>query len=265
MATGFAKVNGQEIFYTDSGGNGPAVILAHGFLMDQSMFDAQVAALSPEFRVITWDERGFGQTKWDGKEFSYWDSARDCLGLMDHLGIKKCVIGGMSQGGFLTLRAALTSPERVAALVLIDTAADNDGPETLAAYRMMVDTWVQHGPVPDLTGAIVNIIVANEAENPKWVAKWQNFSREAIKATANCLLNRDDITARLGEIKCPAIIIHGTADTAISMERAEALRAGLVGAGKIVTIEGAAHAANLTHAQLVNPPLIEFLRRVTAA
>ena len=259
----FAKVNSQEIFYTDSGGNGPIVILAHGFLMDQTMFDAQVAALSPEFRVITWDERGFGQTKWDGKDFSYWDSADDCLGLMDHLGIKKCVIGGMSQGGFLTMRAALKAPERVTALVLIDTAADNDGPETLAGYRIMVDTWIEHGPVPDLTAVIANIIIAEPNESKKTIAKWQNFTTEAIKATANCLLNRDDITDRLGEIKCPAIILHGTADTAISMERAEELRKGLVGAGKIVAIEGAAHASILTHANLLNPPLIEFLRRVT--
>ena len=259
----FAKVNSQEIFYTDSGGSGPVVILAHGFLMDQTMFDAQVAALSPEFRVITWDERGFGQTKWDGKDFSYWDSADDCLGLMDHLGIKKCVIGGMSQGGFLTLRAALKAPERVTALVLIDTAADNDGPETLAGYRMMVDTWIEHGPVPDLTAVIANIIIAEPNESKKTIAKWQNFTTEAFKATANCLLNRDDITDRLGEIKCPAIILHGTADTAISMERAEELRKGLVGAGKIVAIEGAAHASNLTHANFLNPPLIEFLRRVT--
>lgn len=258
----FAKINGQEIFYQDSGGRGPAVILAHGFLMDQTMFDAQVAALSPEFRVITWDERGFGQTKWDGKDFSYWDSADDCLGLMDHLGIKKCVIGGMSQGGFLTMRAALKAPERVTALVLIDTAADNDDAETLAGYRMMVDTWVQHGPVPDLTGVIANIIIAEPIENAKSIAKWQSFTSEAVQATAKCLLDRDDITSRLGEIKCPAIIIHGTADTAISMERAEALRKGLAGAEKIVTIEGAAHASNLTHAKLVNPPLLEFLRRV---
>lgn len=259
----FAKVNSQEIFYTDSGGSGPIVILAHGFLMDQTMFDPQVAALSPEFRVITWDERGFGQTKWDGKDFSYWDSADDCLGLMDHLGIKKCVIGGMSQGGFLTMRAALKAPERVTALVLIDTAADNDGPETLAGYRIMVDTWIEHGPVPDLTAVIANIIIAEPNESKKTIAKWQNFTTEAIKATANCLLNRDDITDRLSEIKCPAIILHGTADTAISMERAEELRKGLVGAGKIVAIEGAAHASNLTHANLLNPPLIEFLRRVT--
>ena len=127
---------------------------------------------------------------------------------------------------------------------------------------MMVDTWVQHGPVPDLTGVIANIIIAEPTENAKSIAKWQNFAIDAVKATANCLLNRDDITDRLSEIKCPAIIIHGTADTAISMERAEALRAGLVGAGKIIPIEGAAHASNLTHAQLVNPPLLEFLRRV---
>lgn len=259
----YAKVNGQEIFYKDSGGNGPAVILAHGFLMDHSMFDAQVAALTPEFRVITWDERAFGQTKWDGKDFSYWDSARDCLGLMDHLGIKKCVIGGMSQGGFLSLRAALTAPDRVTALVLIDTASDNDGPEILAGYRMMVDTWVQNGPVPQLTEAIANIIIAEPNENKKWIAKWQHLTSEQVKGAAGCLLDRDDITSRIGEIKCPAIIIHGTADTAISMERAEAMRKGLVGAGQIVAIDGAAHAANLTHAALVNPPLIEFLRRVT--
>ncbi len=258
-----AKVNGQEIFYTDSGGTGSVVILAHGFLMDQTMFDAQVAALSPEFRVITWDERGLGQTKWDGKDFTYWDSASDCLGLMDHLGINKCVIGGMSQGGFLSMRAALKAPERVTALILIDTAADNDDAETLAGYRMMVDTWVQHGPVPDLTSVIANIIIAEPNENLKWIAKWQSFTIDAVKATAKCLLDRDDITNRLSEIKCPAIIIHGTADTAISMERAENLRKGLVGAGKIIPIEGAAHASNLTHAQLVNPPLLEFLRSVT--
>ncbi|MCX6536818.1 MAG: alpha/beta hydrolase, partial [Actinobacteria bacterium] len=83
-----------------------------------------------------------------------------------------------------------------------------------------------------------------------------------VKATATCLLERDDITNRLSEIKCPAIILHGTEDTAISMERAENLRNGLVGAGKIIPIKGAAHASNLTHAHLVNPPLLEFLRRV---
>ncbi len=127
----YADVNGQRIYYEDSGGSGPPVILAHGFLMDHEMFAPQVAALAPEFRVITWDERGFGLTEFDGKPFTYWDSASDCLGLLTHLGIDEAVVGGMSQGGFLSMRAALTSPERVKALVLLDTQSGNDPDEVL--------------------------------------------------------------------------------------------------------------------------------------
>ena len=77
-----AEVHGQRIHYTDSGGEGPAVLLAHGFLMDHEMFSPQVAALADEFRVITWDARGFGETEFDGKPFDYWDNAewRDRIG-----------------------------------------------------------------------------------------------------------------------------------------------------------------------------------------
>ena len=259
-----AQVNGQKIHYHDTGGSGPAVVLSHGFLMDRTMFDAQVEVLAPKYRVITWDERGFGDTEYDGKPFTYWDSARDCLGLIDHLGLSRAVLGGMSHGGFLSLRAALTSPERVTALVLIDTAADNDGPEVLAGYRQMVDTWLSVGPVDDLVNIIATIIIADSKENPKWIAKWKARPKEFLLHPASCLLERDDITSRLGEITCPALILHGSADTAISMDRAEALRAGLKNAERVVVIEGAAHASNLTHPHLVNPPLQEFLDRVTS-
>lgn len=258
----FANVNGQKIHYRDSGGRGPVVVLSHGFLMDCTMFDAQVAALSDKFRVVTWDERGFGQTEYDGNAFTYWDSARDCLALMTHLGIDSAVLGGMSQGGFLSLRAALTAPERVRALVLIDTAADNDGPEILAAYRQMVDTWITHGPVDELANIIANIIIADPQENAKWIAKWKARPKEAMIHPSGCLLDRDDITSRISEITCPALVIHGSADTAISADRAEALKAGLRGAQDIVWVEGAAHAANLTHPHIVNPPLRAFLEQV---
>ena len=77
-----ATVNGTDICYADSGGTGPAVLLSHGFLMDHTMFDPQVAALAPEFRIITWDARAFGGTRAAGS-FSYWDGAADALGLLD--------------------------------------------------------------------------------------------------------------------------------------------------------------------------------------
>ena len=71
-----ADLNGTTIHFEDTGGDLPAVILSHGFLMDHTMFDAQVTALRATHRVVTWDERGFGGTRATG-DFTYWDSARD--------------------------------------------------------------------------------------------------------------------------------------------------------------------------------------------
>jgi len=256
----FAEVNGQRIRFDDSGGDGPAVILSHGFLMDREMFAPQVWALSPEFRVISWDERGFGETESDGEPFTYWNSAADCLGLLDHLGIEEAVLGGMSQGGFLSLRAALLAPERVRALVLIDTQAGVEDPERLPAYRQMQATWLQVGPVDELADGIANLIIGDPVLNEVWIAKWRELSIESMRAPADCLFDRDDISQRLGEISCPAIVFHGTADQSIAIERAEELCRGLSGCAGVVRIEGGPHASNLTHPDQLNPPLLEFLR-----
>jgi 3-oxoadipate enol-lactonase len=256
----FAEVNGQRIRFEDSGGEGPAVILAHGFLMDREMFTPQVDALAPEFRVITWDERGFGETECDGEPFTYWDSARDCLALLDHLGIERAVVGGMSQGGFLSLRAALLEPERVRALVLIDTQAGAEDPEHLAGYRQMQQTWLEVGPVDELAQAIAGLILGEEALNEQWIAKWRALPRDSMQAPGDCLFDREDISDRLGEISCPALVIHGTADLSIGTDRAEALCDGLSGCSEVVWIEGAPHASNLTHPAEANAALLEFLR-----
>jgi 3-oxoadipate enol-lactonase len=260
----FAEINGQRIRYEDSGGDGPPVTLAHGFLMDREMFAPQMEALSPEFRVITWDERGFGETEFDGKPFTYWDSASDCLGLLDHLGIERAVVGGMSQGGFLSLRAALTAPERIRALVLIDTQAGVEDPQRLPAYRQMQQTWLEHGPVDELAEAIANLIIGEPVLNAVWIDKWRKLPRETLREPGNTLFERDDITDRLGEIGCPALVIHGTADVSIEMPLAEQLCAGLHGCTGVVRIEGAPHASNLTHPAEANAALLEFLRGLPA-
>src|SRR5688572_29558993 len=159
----YADVNGQRLYYEDSGGDGPAIVFSHGFLMDHEMFAPQVAVLAPEFRVITWDERGFGETEFDGKPFTYWDSARDCLGLLDHLGIEQAVLAGMSQGGYLSLRAALLAPERVRALVLISTQALPEPPEALPLYQAMLETWAAEGPGDALAEGVAGILIADPA------------------------------------------------------------------------------------------------------
>lgn len=256
----FAAVNGQNIFFEDSGGSGPPVLLAHGYLMDLSMFDSQVAALAPELRVIRWDARGFGKSEWDGRPFSYWDLADDALGLLDHLGIERAVLGGMSQGGFLAMRAALKAPERVKALVLIATQAGVDGPETLAKYRQMLAGWLKMGAIDPLVEAIAALILGAREHWEPWVSDWRAMPREQIREPTLCLLDRDDLTDRVGAIQCPAIIVHGTADASIHLDRAEKLRELLPNVKDFVTVPGAGHAVNTTHPDGVNGPLLAFLR-----
>lgn len=251
-----AELNGTTVAYEDSGGAGPVVLLSHGFLMDHSMFDAQVAALRHAYRVVTWDERGFGGTRATG-DFSYWDSARDVLALMDHLGVDSAVVGGMSQGGFLSLRVALLAPERVRALILLDTQAGTEAPETVEPYNQLHAAWVSAG-----SAAVQEIIagmILGPGDWPEWFAKWSALQPDQFTAAFNCLMHRDDITDRLGEISCPALIVHGTADVAIPMEKAEVLRDRIAGPTTLVAVEGGPHAANMTHADEVNRAILRFL------
>ena len=254
-----AEVNGQRIYFEDSGGPGAPVIFSHGFLMDHEMFAPQVEALSDEFRCITWDERGFGQTAATAA-FTYYDSAADCLALLDHLGLDHAVLAGMSQGGFLSMRAALTAPERVKALVLIDTQAGVEDPANLAGYRAMQDEWIANGP-GHVQDAIAGIILGGGVDPAPWFAKWAKLPVEGFELAFRCLVERDDITDRLPEITSPAIIFHGDADQAIAMDRAEQLRDGLANCEELVVVRGAAHAGNLSHPDQVNEPLRQFLRK----
>jgi pimeloyl-ACP methyl ester carboxylesterase len=223
------------------------------------MFAPQVQDLSDEFRCITWDQRGFGQTV-ATRPFNYYDSAADCLALLRHLGLDQAVLAGMSQGGYLSLRAAFVDPARVKALVLIDTQAGVENPETRGGYDAMRDEWLANGP-GNVQDAIASLILGGSLDRSPWFAKWALLPRESFALAYECLVERDDIRARLGEITSPAVVFHGTLDQAIEMPDAEALCAGLPHCIELVKVEGAAHAGNLSHPDQVNPRLREFLRK----
>jgi pimeloyl-ACP methyl ester carboxylesterase len=228
--------------------------------MDHEMFAPQVDALSSQFRIITWDARSHGETESTDDLFSYWDLAEDLEGLLDHLGIARAVIGGMSQGGFVALRFALEHPERVEALILIDTQAGVEDPEKAALYEPMLEVWESEGLNDQLAETIAAIILGNEWPGRQaWIAKWRQVPRSLLRPAFHALVSRDDIHDRLGEIKAPALVIHGTADAAIDMELAQRLCSGLANCRSLVTIEGGGHASNLTHPEPVNQAMQQFL------
>ena len=259
-----ATVNGIQIDYTDSGGDGPVVVFSHGFLMDRTMFDQQVTAFTPQYRVITWDQRGHGGTRAAGT-FTYWDSAADVLALLDHLGVQRAVLAGMSQGGFVSLRAALTAPDRVRALVLIDSQAGQEDPAVAPGYEQLHQAWLDHGPGP--VQEMVASIILGPGQWDGWYTKWtEQYAQWApddlgqLNWPFRCLMDRDDISARLAGITCPTLIVHGTADAAIPLARGEAVRDAMGGPVTFTAVEGAPHASNVTHPDEVNQAIAGFLR-----
>jgi pimeloyl-ACP methyl ester carboxylesterase len=254
-----ASVNGRVIPYADSGGTGIPVVFAHGFFMDRSMFEPQVAALRDRYRVISYDERGHGEAADDPDPYTYWDLADDLAGLLDHLGIEKAVVGGMSQGGFISLRFALRYPQRAIGLVLLDTQAGVELEEKRGEYDAMRSVWEEDGPSELMGSMVAAIILGSYPGNPAWVAKWILRYPEGLGQAYTTLMERDDITERLAEITAPALVVHGDEDAAIPMERAEALCAGLSGCAGVVVVAGGSHSANLNRPEAVNAAITGFL------
>ena len=259
-----AQVNGQRLYYEDTGGDGPAILFSHGLLMDSSMFAPQVQALANlGWRCICWDERAHGQTATgECAPFSYYDSADDAVALLAHLGVQRAVFAGMSQGGYLSLRAALRHPEAVRALVLIDTQALPEEEHKMAGHQMIVQEWLQSGLSDERAVGIEHIILGQGWEGAAaWRAKWQQMQPGDLLAAFTTLASRDDISGEIARIQAPALVIHGDADQAIDIERARAMAASLPDA-RMVVIPGAGHAPNLTHPQPVNAALLDFLRQL---
>ena len=254
------KINGQWINYEDTGGTIGPIVLAHGLLMDQEMFAPQIEARVPGSRIITWDARCHGQTETTNDPFTYWDLADDLRGLLDHLGIERAVIGGMGQGGFVALRFALKHPERVAGLILVDTQAGTEETEKVATYEVMLDAWEAEGLNDQLAETIAAILIGSAwPGRATWIAKWRQIPRSLLRPAFRCLVGREDIHDRLGEIKVPALVIHGTADAAIDIDRAQRLCSELADCQPLIAIEGGGHASNLTHPKLVNLAVEQFL------
>jgi len=245
--------DGQRIFYSDSGATGPAVILGHGFLMDRTMFEPVIQAIGSDYRVITWDARSFGESGWNGTPYSCWDSAADVVALLDHLGIKKAVVGGMSQGGYSSMRVALRWPQRVGGLVLLSTMGTLRPPEGLTMFRDMAATLRAHGFVEPMIEGLAQTLLGEPRFWEPWVSRWRTLDPQAIAAGVDQLIDRDDIAEELATIRCPAFVAHGTADHGTEICHAQTL-VEVLKAGPVTRLEGGAHAAAYTHAdQLVGP------------
>lgn len=257
-------LDGWRYAYTDEGSGAPIVFL-HGIVMDRSLFDHQVDALRDAYRVVTIDAPGHGESAPVPLGIDLWGYADMAAGVADQLGIGEAVWGGQSMGGFTILRLALAKPERVKGLILTDTQAHAEAPDKLAQYEAFLKVGLEDGFLEDLANILMVILYSQTfAAKPEADVRRKKLLDTDVPgehAMIRAVFDRDDIHGRLGEISCPAVVIHGEEDLAIELERGEELARELPDAS-FVPVADAGHAAVHERPEVANVAIREFLTRI---
>jgi pimeloyl-ACP methyl ester carboxylesterase len=257
--------DGWRLAYDDRG-EGPAVLLLHGVLFDATQFEPQVDALVDRYRMVTPDLRAHGRSEHRRADYDQWDLMEDHVALLDHLGIERAVWGGVSQGGFQSLRAALRHPDRVAGLVLIDTQAGAENEARAPMYEASAQVAAEAGWNQDLFGIATTFLFGESAGDDlkaHWIERWMRQETFDTVELMRVVTRRDDITDRLSEITAPAVVIHGVQDVSIEIDLARKLAEGL--GAELVAIAGAGHSPTVERPDLVTPAVEAFLQRVWPA
>jgi len=257
----FLDAGDARLCYRDDG-SGPALVLVHGWLLDSTIWAAQVTAWSGRLRVLRLDRRGFGESSGTPDLAA---DALDILRLLDGLGIERAAVLGMSQGARIALHLADTVPQRIACLVL-------DGPPAIAG---LPGDWPSETPLAQfrnlLLGQGIGALRDELASHPLM----QLRSRDpAARAMLDAMLERYDgadliaapsasvdvAPGRLAQLRLPVLLLNGAVDTPVRLHVAEALSRLLPDAERQV-LPSAGHLACLDARETYGAVVLEFLIR----
>lgn len=257
------KVSGVELAYVDQGA-GPVVVLVHGFPLDHSMWDAQIAALAGRHRVIAPDLRGFGRSQATGGVATMQQMADDIAGLLDALAIREPVsFCGLSMGGYVAWQFWARHGARLARLALCDTRAIADTPDAAAGRRKLADQVLSEGPAPVWQAMREKLFAPRTlAEQPEIAAAQERVtlatSAAGIAAALHGMAERPDMTARLAEIDLPTLVLVGEHDAISGPAEMRGIAESIRGA-RLAIIPAAGHMTPLENPAAVTQALAEFL------
>jgi len=250
----------------DDRGDGPAVVFSHGTLMDRTMFQPQLAALSDDYRAIAYDSRA-RTDRWEGP-YDLADLVEDCRAVMDATGVDSAVLAGMSMGGFMACRFALEYPERLDGLVLIDSMGEAYTEEEREEYGGLAEGVRGAERMPlELCETSADLMFSDRAHEKQddlvrgWIDRWHTYPGDAVADEIESWRTEPGVLDELEDVEVPALAIHGEKDESIPPERARRTVDRLP-YGRLETVAGAGHPSNLERPSAVNESLREFLDEV---
>ena len=266
------NVNGAELAYEETGGDGEPVVLLHAGIADRRMWHAQLTALAPRFRAIAVDLRGYGDSALPPDPFANHD---DIAALLDTLGLARAALVGCSFGGAVAIDTALAHPGRVSALALFGTAiSGHDWSDTTEEiWRDLIGTAepadLDAAVAADLRFWVVGPLRRPEEVDPALLTLAAEMDRRAL--VAERALSAVPVTeldppaiGRLSELRMPVLVTAGAADLPDITALADRISAEVPGALRLPDVPDAGHLLPLERPAAVNGPLIDFLTTALA-
>ena len=256
----FVQTTSGNLYYRLEGAEGkPVVVLSHSLGLDHGMWDAQVEALAPHFRVLRFDTRGHGASFVAPGDYTIEQLARDVVALADALDIPKFSYCGLSLGGMIGMWLAAHAPDRLTHVVLANTTARVSDPSLMEARRKAA---LDGGMAAVADVAIPRLFtVASLDRNPPFVASARRtlLATPAVGYAGCCAAIRDmDQRADLARIKVPTLVIAGDQDISMPWPENGQLLASSIRGATVVRLN-TAHVSNLEKPRLFSAALLRFL------
>ena len=240
-------------------GAGAPIVLLHPFPFARDIWGGVAEVLSVRHQVIAVDARGFGETPLGPRGYAITDLADDVVGLLDHLGVARAAVLGMSMGGYTALACAIRHPARVSALVLCDTRAGADPAPMRAARDGAIARIRANGSGPYLDGSMARLLSPSAAPSLlTFLRAWAEQRPESLVAGIEALRDRPDRTGELGGIRCPTLALRGTDDQVTPADDMREMAAAIAG-GTFVELPGAGHLSHLEAPGPFEQALLPFL------
>lgn len=260
-------LNGARIHFTDTGGEGEAIVFSHGLLMSGAMFEKQIAEFQGRFRCIAFDHRGQGQSGVTKDGYDMETLAKDAEALIDHLGVSPCHFVGLSMGGFVGMRLAVRRTDLLKTLTLLSTSADPEAAANGPKYLMLnfvarwVGLWAVVGRVmPILFGASFLNDRARADERKRWVKAISGNHRIGITNAVTGVIERKGCSDVLNRIAIPVGIGVGDEDVATEPAKSKRIHAAIKGSA-LTVFKCTGHSSSVESPALVNALIQQTIKR----
>jgi pimeloyl-ACP methyl ester carboxylesterase len=242
---------GVKIYY-EVHGSGPPLILTHGYSSTSAMWQGQIAALSKHHKLVLWDMRGHGQSDYPSDPEAYNEAltVADIAALLDEVGANTAIVGGLSLGGYMSLAFYRSHPERVRALLIIDTGPGFKKDDARETWNKRAYDTAERLEREGLA------VLESASRERSTVSHRDAFG--LARAARGMLTQRDArVIEILPDIKVPALVVVG-ADDAPFLAASDYMAAKIPGAKKVV-IPSAGHAVNIDQPQAFIDAVLAFL------